>query len=482
MKRLTIILILVMGILACKQESEPDKKEPKSMNTETQTIAPITKEMMETAIIYEANIRQYSPEGSFDAFTNDLPELKKLGVKIIWLMPIFPISEEKRKATGDKFTSDIEDPEERKKYLGSYYAVADFRKVNPEFGNLDDVRNLIERAHELDMYVILDWVPNHTGWDHTWITSNPEFYTKNAAGEITDPLNPDGTPVGWADVADLNYDNRDLREAMIQDMLYWIKEENVDGFRCDMAGMVPLDFWEEAIPRLRSEKSIFMLAEAWEPQLMKDDLFDMAYGWDRHHAMTHIYRDGKSAHEWDHIMQRDKDRYKADDILMHFVTNHDENSWNGTIQERLGNGSEAFTALTYVAPGMPLIYSGMEYNMEHRLKFFEKDSIPKTKGTMWGLLESLGELKTSNEAVHGGKESAAYQRIECENDGILHFEREKNGSKVSYIANFSHDTHIISNPFGGQYINHITKEIETYISGEGTLTLAPWEFKILIHE
>ena len=482
MRKIITILMLVVCILGCNQESNQEKTESKSMSTETQAIAPITNETLETAIIYEANIRQYSPEGSFEAFTKDLPELKKLGVKFIWLMPIFPISEEKRKATGDKFTSDIEDPEERKKYLGSYYAVADFRKVNPEFGDIEDVRKLIERAHELDMYVILDWVPNHTGWDHSWINSNPEFYTRNAAGEITDPLKPDGTPEGWADVADLNYDNRELREAMTQDMLYWIKEENVDGFRCDMAALVPLDFWEEAIPRLRAEKPIFMLAEAWEPQLMNDDLFDMAYGWDRHHAMTHIYRDGKNVSEWDNTFNNDQQRYKSDDMLMHFVTNHDENSWNGTVKERLGKGAEAFTALTYVAPGMPLIYSGMEYNMDHRLKFFEKDSIPKEKDSMWRLLESLGELKGSHPALNGGKEAASYKRIDCVNDRILIFEREKEGSTLTYIANFSHDTHIIPNPFEGQYVNHISKEKEIYDSNQEDITLQPWEFKILLHE
>ncbi len=209
---------------------------------------------MESAIIYEANIRQYSPEGTFEKFTEDIPQLKQLGIKIIWVMPIFPISETRRKATGGNFASEIEDKATRDKMLGSYYAVSDFKKINPEFGTIEDFRDLVKTAHKNDMYVILDWVPNHTGWDHTWIKTNPEFYTKNADGEITDPLNEDGSPVGWEDVADLNYDNDGMRKEMVNDMIYWVTEEDIDGFRCDVAGSVPTDFWEEAISQLRTKK------------------------------------------------------------------------------------------------------------------------------------------------------------------------------------------------------------------------------------
>jgi glycosidase len=261
--------------MSCKTEKKEEKEAPKETKA---TIAAVSADMMESAVIYEANIRQYSKEGTFEAFTKDIPQLRKLGVKIIWVMPIFPISETKRKATGDKFVSEIEDPEERKKYLGSYYAVSDFTKINPEFGTIEDFRKLVKTAHENDIYVILDWVPNHTGWDHPWIKTNPEFYTKNADEQITEPLEPDGTTTGWADVADLNYDNKELRKTMIKQMKYWLAEENVDGFRCDVAGYVPTDFWEEAIPQLRATKDIFMLAEAWQPELLKGKLFDMAYG------------------------------------------------------------------------------------------------------------------------------------------------------------------------------------------------------------
>ena len=188
MKRIAILLAAVIGLSACKENGKTDEKAEAAPE---KVVAKVTNDMMENAIIYEANIRQYSEEGSFDAFTKDIPELKKLGVKVIWLMPIFPISETKRKATGGDFAHLIEDEEERKKMLGSYYVVTDYTKVNPEFGTIEDFRELIKAAQEHDMHVILDWVPNHTGWDHVWIKEHPNYYTQNDQGEIIDPINPD---------------------------------------------------------------------------------------------------------------------------------------------------------------------------------------------------------------------------------------------------------------------------------------------------
>ena len=285
MKKTILSLLVVASLMSCKKETK-EKSENKSETTNQ--IADFKPEMEENSVIYEVNIRQYSPEGTFSAFTNDIPQLKEMGVKILWVMPIFPISQTKRKATGgadSKFASEMPEAEQSK-YLGSYYAVSDFTKVNPEFGTIEDFRKMVKTAHENGIYVILDWVPNHTGWDHVWLKQHPEFYTKNAKGEITDPLNPDGTPVGWADVADLDYSNKGLRKEMVEDMQYWLKDENIDGFRCDVAGSVPTDFWEEAIPALRKTKSIFMLAEAWEPELLKSNLFDMCYAWDGHHTQV----------------------------------------------------------------------------------------------------------------------------------------------------------------------------------------------------
>ena len=431
---------------------------------------------IKNAVIYEVNIRQYSEQGTFEEFTKDIPMLKELGVKIIWAMPIFPISKTKRKATGGDFAYLIEDKEKRDKMLGSYYAVSDYGKINPEFGTIDDFRNLVDTAHENGMYVILDWVPNHTGWDHEWITTNPEYYTQNENGEIIDPINPDsGESWGWADVADLNYDNKNMRSEMINEMLYWIKDENIDGFRCDVASAVPLDFWEEAISKIRNEKDVFMLAEAEEPELVKGKrLFDMVYAWERHHIFNKMANEENAIEIWDKIMEKESERFESDDILMSFVTNHDENSWNGTIRERMGDASELLTALSYLSPGMPLIYSGQEYDLDHRLLFFEKDEIPKTKKIMWPLLQKLGKLKKENPALHTGIDASNYKKINVANPEILAFERSKGTDSVIFLGNFSKNSQEMNNIFSGSfnYFNNVIENSEK-------LVFEPWGFKIL---
>ncbi len=476
MKKTIITVLAILSLMSCKNE------EKQQLEIKEEGIASFSPEVEESAVIYEVNIRQYSPEGTFNAFTKDIPQLKELGVKIIWVMPIFPISQTKRKATGgddSKFASEMPEPEQHK-YLGSYYAVSDFKKVNPEFGTIEDFRNLVKTAHENGMYVILDWVPNHTGWDHVWIKEHPEFYTQNEKGEIIDPINPEtGESWGWSDVADLNYDNQDLRAAMTSDMLHWITNENIDGFRCDVAGNVPTDFWQQTIPQLRKEKNIFMLAEAWEPELLKDNLFDMCYAWEGHHIMNDIAKGKKSVADWDSYMEKVSKDYEANDILMNFVDNHDENSWNGTINSRLGDARNTMIALSYVTPGMPLIYCGDEYGLDHSLKFFEKDSIPKTKGKEWDLFEKLGKLKNNKIALAGGKQKASYKKIETSNPNVLCFERTKETEKLIYIANMSSEKTILKVDLGAEY-HDFSDENFKIAEGNNQLELNPWEYHILV--
>ncbi len=468
MKNYISLFILLIVVSACKTEQ---KEVAVETNTETTPVlAPISKTDMENAVIYEANIRQYSPEGTFDAFTKDIPQLKELGVKIIWLMPVFPISETKRKATGGKFASEFPEAEQAK-YLGSYYAVTDFTKINPEFGTIEDFRELVKVAHDNGIYVILDWVPNHTGWDHKWLTTNPEYYTHNDKGEV---IHPEGTD--WTDVADLNYDNQDMRKEMIEDMVYWITEEGVDGYRCDVAGSVPLDFWQQAVPVLRAKKDLFMLAEAWEPELLDGDIFDMAYGWDGHHLLNALAKGEKNLEDYDAYIQKINNDYDADDILMNFVTNHDENSWNGTINERMGEASELMTALSFTLKGMPLIYSGQEYDLDHRLKFFEKDSFPKEKGKTWKLLQKLGTLKRTNAALNGGKNAASYKRLNSENN-MLMFERSKENQTIVFVGNFSDTDNEIIIPEGA-YVDYMSNA-KLQLNGEA-VAFGPWEYKILV--
>ena len=476
--KIAFLLLSTIVLISCKEEVK--KEEPVEETLQEITIAPIDHDVLESAVIYEANIRQYSPEGTFNAFAQDIPKLKELGVKIIWLMPIHPISEAKRKAKGDLLVADIENPEERKKYLGSPYAVADYTTVNPDMGTMEDFANMVDVAHENGIYVIIDWVPNHTGWDHPWITEHPEYYTKNDKGEITDPIQDNGEPWGWTDVADLNYDNKEMRQAMIDEMMFWITEQKIDGFRCDVAHGVPLDFWEQCIPALREKKALFMLAEAELPYLMKgENLFDMSYAWEGHHVLNDIAKGKENVNRFDRYMDSVASKFENDDILMNFVTNHDENAWAGPLKERMGDASEAMTALTYAIPGMPLIYSGQEYDMNYRLEFFGKDTIPKTKGKMWPLLEKLGNLKNNETALEGGKNGATYERIKTSKDtSVLAFKRSKEGSEFIYIANLSSKPVKFTLPVAGPFIDVMKDQTIDIVENEEH-QFSPWQYLIL---
>lgn len=437
-------------------------------------------EQVENAVIYEVNIRQYSHEGTFEAFTNDIPELKKLGVKILWVMPVQPISIKRRKATADKSIEDIDDPEERKKYLGSNYAIADYTAVNPNFGTLEDFKTLVDTAHEQGIYVILDWVANHTGWDHPWLEEHPEYYQKDEEGEITQPLNGfTGEHEGWDDVAQLNYDNEDLFEAMKNEMNYWLKETSINGFRCDVAERVKLGFWEYAYANINEEKPVFMLMEADNPDYMKT-VFDMGYNWKIYHIMNEIAQSRKTVRDFDEMMEQLAGTYRRDDILMNFISNHDENSWNGSEYERLGNAVEAFTALVYCMPGMPLIYNGQEYDSNKRLKFFEKDNLIRENRKMFRVFEKLGKLKNKNAALNGGVNKASYERISTSDDEhILAFKREKEDERVYYFANLSNTYKKISLTLEGEFENYM--QDETFVlNRDEEIEAAPWQYWILV--
>ncbi|NCO56430.1 MAG: alpha-amylase, partial [Bacteroidetes bacterium] len=338
----------------------------------------IVPEWSKNLTIYEVNLRQYSLSGSFKDFEKHLPRLQELGVGILWFMPIQPIGVINRKGT-----------------LGSYYSVNDYLSVNPEFGTIEDFKSMVKKIHELGMYVIIDWVANHTSWDNTLITGHPEFFTKDSLGKIISPVKD------WTDVADLNYDNKGLRRYMIDAMKFWLKETDIDGFRCDVAGMVPTDFWEEVHPALDSVKKVFMLAECEDPKL-HNIAFDMTYTWDFHNLITNIAKGNKNASSLVPLFKKEKNDYTKDAYRMYFTSNHDENSWNGTAYEKFGKGVKTFTVLSFIVPGMPLIYSGQEAGLNKRLKFFDKDTIEWKKDDFFNLYETLIALKKRNKALWNG--------------------------------------------------------------------------------
>ncbi|MFA7331424.1 MAG: alpha-amylase family glycosyl hydrolase [Candidatus Delongbacteria bacterium] len=338
-------------------------------------------------VIYEVNLRQFSAEGTLDAFRGHLPRLRELGVDILWLMPIFPVGLENRKGG-----------------LGSPYSVRDYRAVNPELGSLEDLRELTREAHALGMSVILDWVANHCAWDNPLVTQQPEWLTRGADGRPQPPV------ADWSDVVDLDYSQRGLRDYQIQSMAYWLRMADVDGFRCDVAGMVPTDFWQEVRPALEAVKPVFLLAE-WEDPLLAGP-FDMSYSWDLHRAGNAYMQDKLGVDQLDSLLRAEEGRWPAGHIRMRFTTNHDENSWNGTEDERLGPAADAFGVLAATLPGMPLLYNGQEAGLAHRLSFFEKDEIVWQAHPRQALYASLNRLKHLSPALwETDVNAASYRRL-----------------------------------------------------------------------
>lgn len=380
------------------------------------------------AVIYEVNVRQYSQEGTFNAVTKDIPRIKELGADILWIMPINPIGLKNRKGT-----------------LGSYYSVKSYTTINPEFGNLNDFKTLVKTAHSLGQKVIIDWVANHTAWDHKWITEHPEWYEKDSAGNII-------TQYDWSDVAKLNYKNKELRKEMIDAMKYWVTECDIDGFRCDVAFLVPADFWVEARKELQSIKPVFMLAEMEtqkdinpNPKEYFTNAFNANYNWSLHGLSAEIAIGKKSYKDLQkHIAETYKE-IPSDVYRMSFLTNHDENSWNGTVQEKYDDKWQLFSVLNYTLPqSFPLIYCGEEANNRKRLQFFEKDAIVWGDTSLYGWYRKMNALKHSQPALANGNFGAPTTFIQIQNQedltSLLAFERTLDGKSVIVVANFSTNT------------------------------------------
>ncbi len=458
MKNLIFISFTVFSILffSCTDETETNKQTDNDTLKLTVNKFP---ERTKKSNIYEVNIRQYTPKGTIKAFEKHIPRLKKTGVDILWLMPIFPISEKNRKGT-----------------LGSYYAVANYKKVNPEFGTNEDLHHLIKTAHKDSMLVILDWVANHTGWDNPWITEHPDWYTHDSIGNIVSPV-PD-----WTDVADLNYNNKAMRNEMVNSMKYWLTDFDVDGFRCDVAMMVPTDFWDSARVELDKVKPVFMLAEAEQPDLMKK-AFDMNYAWNLYHIMNEIAKGKQNADSLRKYFENDPKTYPQKVYRMAFTSNHDENSWNGTVYERMPHSYKTFAALTFVAPGMPLIYSGQEACLNKRLRFFDKDTIDWSNLEMQDFYAKLIKLKNENPALWNGKAGSPAYFINTSNpEQILSFKRIKNDNTILVIMNLSDKKakfHYTEKDFERTFKNYFTGE-KVIIKPQENYNLKPWEFKILI--
>ncbi|MEW6195396.1 MAG: alpha-amylase family glycosyl hydrolase [Bacteroidota bacterium] len=411
-------------------------------------------EWSRNATIYEVNVRQFTQEGTFNAFADHLPELKAMGIDILWFMPIHPIGVKNRKGT-----------------LGSYYSVKDYKAVNPEFGSLDDFKNVVNKAHQLGMYVIIDWVANHTSWDNVWTQTHTEFYNKDNNGNFISPFD-------WTDVIDLNYENKELWNFMTDALKYWVQECNIDGYRCDVAAMVPLEFWKFAKPQLDAIKPVFMLAEAHEPEL--HEVFDMTYNWQLKDLFVGIAESKKNGDDLHKYFLDEKITYPADSYRMVFTTNHDENSWNGTDAERFGAFAEAFAVITGLVRGMPLVYSGMEGGLDKRLLFFEKDPIVWKESKYRNLYTKLFSLKHENKALWNGIAGAEMVKVNANDPFIFSFTREKDGNKIFALFNLSRHQKNISlddQNIAGTFTNLFSGETVS-LSSKQNFNLEPYGYLV----
>lgn len=417
-------------------------------------------EWVKNATIYELNIRQFSPEGTFKAVEKQLPRLKKMGIDIIWLMPVQPIGVKNRKGT-----------------LGSYYSVKDYLDVNPEFGSKKDFQDLVNAIHKEGMYVILDWVANHSSWDNDLVKKHPDWYIKSREGKFQ------STPWrDYDDIIDFDYSKPGLRKYMTDALKFWVREYGIDGYRCDVASFVPLEFWENARKELDEIKPIFMLAEAEDKELHRK-AFDATYNWTLWNYLHDIAMGKKTAEQLaggyiaEHVSI-----FPKEGIRMNFIDNHDKNSWEGNQYSNFGSALKAAIVFSAMMDGMPLVYSGQEAGLDRSLQFFERDPIVWKKHENEQLYTSLFTLKHKNQALWNGKWGGEMVRITNDQmKNVISFVREKNGDKVLTFMNLSKEKITVTFDTkydAGKYTNLFTGK-QMNLPEKLVLTMDPWEYLVL---
>ncbi len=419
-----LTLFASITLVACADSGKKDHTSVVEIKGQSETKVLQHPEWSKSATIYEVNIRQHTPEGTFAAFEKDIPRLKEMGVDILWLMPIHPIGVINRK--------------QNDKSLGSHYSVQDYTAVNPNYGSMDDFKRMVNTAHNNGMHIILDWVANHSAYDNDWTKTHLDYYLLDAEGKIQPPLGTD-----WTDVAQLNYENKAVWRAMTDALRFWVRECDVDGYRCDVAEKVPTEFWNEARASLDSLKPVFMLAEA-EKKEHHLKAFDMSYAWEFMHVSNEIAKGKKKLADIDTYLAKQDTAFPRSAYRMMFTTNHDENSWNGTGYERLGAGRQVYDVLAFTLPGMPLLYSGQEGGEQfpnggaHRLRFFDKDTVNWNNYKLQDFYSRLLHLHKENPAMWNGEFGGEFKKIKTSSDEVLYcFSRLKDNNEVVVLLNFS---------------------------------------------
>ena len=445
------LALLALTLVASPALAEPDY-------TPRDTVQVTNAEWTRDAVLYQLNTRQFTPEGTFKAAQAQLPRLAAMGVDIIWLMPVHPIGIENRKGT-----------------LGSPYAVRDYRAVNPELGTEAEFRAFVEEAHRLGLKVILDWVANHSAHDNPLTVSHPEWYTRSPEGALVPPAGTD-----WSDVADFDYSQPGLRRYMTESLVYWVREFGIDGFRCDVAGYVPTDFWETARAELDKVKPVFMLAE-WEQRDLHERAFDATYGWGWKEAMQRLVKDGSGAGAMRGYYAGQAETWPHAAMRMVYTENHDQNSWDGVAAEIYGPAYEAAIALSFTGSGLPLIYNGQEADNDRQLAFFERDPIVWREGRYDALFRKLIALKTATPALHNGRFGAGMVEVPTSETGDVYaFTRGEAGGRVFAVFNLSPRPHAVTFAQArhhGRYTDALGGEAVSFTGGE-SLDLPAWGYRI----
>ncbi|MBL7813428.1 MAG: alpha-glucosidase C-terminal domain-containing protein [Saprospiraceae bacterium] len=470
---LVLILLMVRNVTLTKQFDEQKTAEPHEQKFKEVPLN--TPDWVKNAVIYQVNIRQFSPEGTFNAFAEHLERIAALGVDMIWFMPIYPLCDTNKKCH----------PEADTECIGSHYAVYDYFSINPRYGTPEDFRNIVKKIHDLGMKVILDFVPNHTGWDSRWMLRHPEWFKKDKAGNIISPIKKEnGESWGWDDVAQLDYSNMRMRENVIQAHEFWMREFNVDGFREDVAGEVPTFFWKELRHRLEKIRPVYMLSEdEVEGQEHFNVCFNTNYAWQASIVMKDIAKGEKPAsalYEWTETV---KQKFGTRGWQMNYTQNHDENTWNGTEKELFGVGADCYTALTFVMEGMPMIYNGQEASLDKRLWFFNKDEIDWSDLSRAAFFKTLIDLKHRNKALWNGQNGGVLQKLSTDksDDKIYAFFRQKEEYQCIAIFNLSDkkvNDILRGGIAAGTYKNVFTGETKN-IAAATTLSLEPYDYLIL---
>ncbi|MEO1968773.1 MAG: alpha-amylase family glycosyl hydrolase [Sphingomonadaceae bacterium] len=413
-------------------------------------------------VLYQINIRQFTPEGTFRAAEKQLPRLKQLGVNILWIMPIHPIGKEHRKGT-----------------LGSPYSVRDYRDVNPEFGTKEDFKHFVDAAHALGFHVILDWVANHTAWDNPLTKEHPNWYVKNWKGGFTP------TPwLDWSDIIDLDWSKPGVRQYIGESMEMWVRDYGVDGFRADVAGYVPLDFWEKERKRLEAIKPVFMLAE-WKTPEMTRKAFDAVYAWEWHNTMKDIAQGKANASALDGYYAEAEKAWPRAAMRMTYVANHDSNAWEGTQYENFGDALPAVIALSFTGEGLPMIYNGQEACNHKRLEFFEKDPIDwsQDKDCQLGtLFTDLIAFRKANPALANNPWGGRMSKLDNDQPAqLFSWIRHVDGNTVVGLFNLSPKpvtAHLTDAHGAGRYREFGTGK-EVVLASGSTVSLPAWGYRLL---